>query len=402
MAEAGTLRQSWRPVARALTVLAALALGACSTIVPRSAPPPRAAPTQAPPPVATAPEPSQPGLPQDVERNRVAVLVPLTGPNAAVGRSIANAANLAILDTGGAHVRITVYDTGGGAAAAAQKALAEGNRLFLGPLLSEDVAQVAAIARQAGVPVVSFSNDVSVAGDGVFVMGFTPTQSIDRVIAYAKSRGLSRIAGLIPAGVYGRRAGTALLAAANDNDATIVSMQSFDRTPASLSAAVAKLGPRASYDAVLIADNGRIALQAAPLIRKAAGVEPRLLGTELWATDPALAAAPAMTGAWYASVPDAMYAQLAAKYRQRFGRPPYRLASLGYDAVLLTVRIAADWRQGAAFPMRELTDKGGFAGVDGAFRFDRNGIADRALAVTQVGPHGGTVVSPAPVGFGGN
>ena len=46
-----------------------------------------------------------------------------------------------------------------------------------------------------------------------------------------------------------------------------------------------------------------------------------------------------------------------------------------------------------------LRDKGGFAGIDGAFRFGNNGIAERALEVQEV--RGGTTVtvSPAPSGF---
>jgi hypothetical protein len=38
-------------------------------------------------------------LPTDTARHRVALLVPLSGENAAVGRSIANATTMALLDT---------------------------------------------------------------------------------------------------------------------------------------------------------------------------------------------------------------------------------------------------------------------------------------------------------------
>src|SRR3546814_9546538 len=116
-----------RPQARrsflGLAALAGLRLfiAGCQ-MVPR----PRPAP---PEPVPTpTPEPT-PGLPTDTDRNRVAVLVPLSGENAGIGKSIANAANLAILDTGGQRIRITVYDTAKGAAVAANEALADGNRL---------------------------------------------------------------------------------------------------------------------------------------------------------------------------------------------------------------------------------------------------------------------------------
>ena len=110
-------------------------------------------------------------------------------------------------------------------------------------------------------------------------------------------------------------------------------------------------------------------------------------------------ASPAMHGAWFASVSDSYYRQLATKYRARFGIAPYRLASLGYDAVLLTIRIAQDWKPGTTFPFGRLTDEGGFAGVDGAFRFRRDGIAERALEVQQVDAGKFTVIDPAPKDF---
>ena len=79
-----------------------------------------------------------------------------------------------------------------------------------------------------------------------------------------------------------------------------------------------------------------------------------------------------------------MFNQFRTRYRARYGANPFRLASLGYDAVLLAVRVAADWPVGRAFPERALRDPGGFAGVDGAFRFGRDGVAERALEVREV------------------
>ena len=116
----------------------------------------------------TGPEVEPPFEPVDGVRNDVALLVPLTGADGPVGQSIANAANLALLDSGEKSLRLTIYDTSvGGAAAAARTAINEGNRLILGPLLADDVRAAAPIARQARVPVIAFSNDAGVAGNGV-------------------------------------------------------------------------------------------------------------------------------------------------------------------------------------------------------------------------------------------
>lgn len=397
MAETGALRQAniWsaaRRAGRLLVLTGGLLLAACQTIVPRGTGPETTGPAK--------PAPVQQGLPSDSERHRVALLVPMSGSNAGVGQSIANATTLALLDTKATNIRITTYDTGKGVAGAINSAIADGNKLILGPLTADEVSAAAGAARGAGVPIVSFSNDSGVAGNGVFIMGYTPAQSVDRVVEYARGRGMSRFAALVPAGVYGERTGNALLAAVRAHGGTVVAMQNYSRTAGSLAAAVKKLGPPTDYEAVLIADSGRVALQAAPLLRKGGATTARILGTELWNTENDIAASPALRGAWFASVSDAYYRQLATKYRARFNTPPYRLAALGYDAVLLTVRIAQDWRPGSAFPVSRLTDKGGFAGIDGAFRFGGNGQAERALEVQQVDADGFTVIDAAPRGFG--
>lgn len=392
MAEAAAIRQaSVMGAAKQWLALGVLAFLAACQVVPKK-------PPTAPPPPVDAP--TGPQLPTDATRHRIALLVPLTGANAGVGESIANAANLAVLDTGGKTIRVTTYDTAGGAAQAARAAIADGNRLILGPLLAEDAKAVSPLARAARVPVISFSNDVTVAGDGTYLMGFVPTQSIDRVVRYARSRGMNSFVALTPTGAYGQRAGQAMIRAVEASGGRMAAMQSFDRSPQSMTTAVTKLALTGTYDALLIADSGRVALQLVPAVRRNGGATAKILGTELWNTEGSLARSPAMAGAWFASVPDATYTQLAAKYRARFGKAPYRLASLGYDSVLLATKIAGNWRVGSAFPVGQLDDAGGFAGIDGAFRFGRDGIAERMLEVQQINPTGFTVVSPAPRSFG--
>ncbi|HEX2764301.1 MAG TPA: penicillin-binding protein activator [Allosphingosinicella sp.] len=398
MAELSTGPQARRSIlGLGAAAFLAFALGGCQLVPkPRSEP----VPEQAPPQTQPEEEERGPQLPLEETRNRVAVLVPLSGANAGVGSSIANAANLALLDAGGERIRITVYDTAkSGAAAAANQALAEGNGLFLGPLLAEDVRAVAPIARRADVPVISFSNDVSVAGDGVYLMGFTPSQSVARVVAFAAERGAGRFGALTPVNVYGRRASQAMIDAVDHAGARLEGVQTFDSAPGALRTAIVRLNGVGALDAVLIADSARVAATAAPILKTGAQSGVRILGTELWATETSLGRTPGLRGAWFASVSDTMFGQLRTRYRARYGTTPYRLASLGYDSVLLAVRIAKGWRLGRPFPERELRDPGGFAGIDGAFRFGGNGVAERSLEVREVTAAGTIVVSPAPRSF---
>ncbi len=364
------------------TLAGMLALAGCAT-GPREpiGPPPR------------EPLPAPPGQ----AYNGVAVIVPLTGPDGPVGTSISNAAKLALIDTGEKSLRITVYDSAaaGGAAAAAGRAIAEGNRLILGPLLAEDVRAAAPVARNAGVPIIAYSNDESVAGDGVYIMGFTPDQSIGRVVSYARSQGVGSFGALVPNGLYGQRAGQALIEAVRKSGGRLVSMETYDRSQASVTAAARRLNAKGQVDAVLIGDASRMAAIAAPVLRPGS----KRLGTELWATDRSISRSTPLRGSWFAAAPDFQFERLVQRYRARYGKTPYRLASLGYDSVLLAVRSARSWPIGRAFPARTLIDREGFAGVDGSFRFGRDGIAERLLEVREVTASGTRPVSPAGTAF---
>ena len=368
-----------------------LGLAACSNTpaIETAAPPPSEEP------VAQAdPEPARPAA---NEKNMVAVLVPLSGDNAAIGRSIANAATMALLDTGEESVRITLYDTAGsgGSAAAANEALADGNRLFLGPLRGEDVGIVGPIADRADVSVIAFSNDESVAGDNVYIMGFMPGQSIERVVDYADSQGADVFAALAPNGLYGQRTTQAFLRAVEREGGRVARVETYDRSRPSVEAAARRVAGVSDVDMVLVADSGRIAQIAAPSLQ----LQGTLIGTELWAADSNLGSVAGMRGAVFAAVPDTQFQRMAQRYRSRYDTAPYRLASLGYDAMLLVVRLARDWDLGDDFPARALRDDGGFSGVDGIFRFGDDRIAERALEVRRVTAGGTEVVSPASTSF---
>ncbi len=354
----------------------------------------------APAPPPPAPEPSATALPTDTGRHRIALLVPMSGETAAVGQAIANATTMALLDTSAENLRITTYDTSTGIGAAAQQAIVDGNKLILGPLMGEAVPAVQAAARPARVPVIAFSNDSSVAGPDVFVMGHMPDHSIRRSVEFARARGANRFAALLPEGDYGARSAAALDRALRDFGGTLAGREVYSRGNSSIVSAANRLRTAGGYDTVLIADSTRLAIEAADELQRGARTRTRLIGTELWSGEATLPRAASLEGALFAAVSDQRFKRFAESYEARFGAQPYRMATLGYDAVLLTLRIAREWKVGTPFPKNELYDKGGFLGVDGAFRFGRNGVIERALEVREV--RGGEVIAvdPAPSGFG--
>lgn len=372
----------------------ALFLAGCQ-VIPKTGPDTTTAPVDAP-----TDEPSADVLPTDETRHRIAILVPMSGRNGAVGESIANAANMAILDTSADNIRITTYDTSSGAAAAAAQAVADGNRLILGPMLADNVEAVRGEAARAGIPLISFSNNTSVARPDVFVMGHIPEQSITRSVAYARSRGAVNFAALLPNGDYGDRAASALDNALADYGGLLAQTQRYNRGSSAVIGAATRMRETGGYDTVLIADGVQLASQAANALRDdETGAPPKLIGTELWSGESAVTRTSALRGAIFSAVSNQRFQRFRDSYQNRFGGAPYRISTLGYDAVLLTLRVARDWQVGRPFPTRQLTASDGFLGLDGAFRFKSNGVIERAMEVREVREGNVVVVDAAPARF---
>ena len=253
-------------------------------------------------------------------------------------------------------------------------------------------------ADQIGLAVVATTAAIVVVFTPVSFMGSIPGQSIVRTVTYARAQGVNRFAALIPEGDYGQRALAAFRTAVADAGGTVAGIETYARGNTSVVSAARRLKADGPFDAVLIADGARIAALAAPAL-KTGKVPPRLLGPELWGGDGAVAGNAALSGAWFAAVADTRFRQFAESYKSRFGTAPYRIATLGYDAVLLTLRVAREWKPGAPFPTARLGDHGGFLGLDGPFRFSESGVVQRAFEVIEVRPGGVTVVSPAPSRF---
>ena len=129
-----------------------------------------------------------------------------------LAKSLENAARLAIADLNGVQVDLRVYDTAGNpqtAAAVATQAVQDGARIILGPVYAEAANAAGIAAAKRGVNVLAFSNNTSIAGGNVFVLGSTFENSARRLTQYAKRQGKSNmvvVSGNNAAGQTGRAA----------------------------------------------------------------------------------------------------------------------------------------------------------------------------------------------------
>jgi branched-chain amino acid transport system substrate-binding protein len=408
----GRLRSLSHSLARFCAIAAGLAIAACTP--PPAPPAPHVAPP--PPPAPTAGNPLDrdlptylrlPGMAPDQVPVRVGIILPFSSGAAGtrnLAASMLKAAELAMFDSGNRNILLMTADEGNGganAAKAAQQLLAQGAEVIVGPLFGPSVQAVAPIARDRGVPVLAFSTERSVAGNGAYLLSFLPQNEVRRVVSYAAANGHHQFAALLPQTAYGDVAGSAFNDAVAAGHGTVVDVEHFSANAGDVAApsdAVVKSGA----DAVLIAQGGVMLRAIAPTLsfHGASRDKVKLLGTGLWADDPQLARESSLVGSWYAAPSPNADEQFVTKYRTTFGAAPASIASLAYDAVSLVALLS----QGVPyhrFTQAALMDPNGFAGVNGIFRFTPDGTSERGLAVMEITPAGPVVVSPAPTTFQG-
>ena len=400
-----------RPLHLALAGFSFLLAGCAPNLPPPQAPSQQqqAAPAAAPTPTV-GPDLT---LPAASNEAKVALLLPLSGQNAGVGRTLLQAAEMGIFDAAGDDFSLIVRDSAapGGPAAAVSSALQEGAKLVLGPVFSTEIAPAAQAAGSL-VPVISFSNDRSAARPGVFVLGLAPQAQVERVVGYATGQQVKRFAILYPNSPFGNLVRQAYQDAVVQAGGQVATMQAYDPKSNDFVATVQALSASyksSGFDAIMIPEGGQNLRTIAsmlpgydiPIAKAGGGPTPagvvRLLGTALW-NDPSLAREQSLSGGWFASTPPDRWAAFAQRYQQIYGAAPDPRAGVVYDAVTLAVALSKS-KQGGDFSLTRLTDPSGFSGVTGLFRLNADGTTNRGLSVLEIGPGGITIRDPAPATF---
>lgn len=365
----------------------------------------------------------QPVTPPPLTSQKVAALLPLTGPNAGLGHDLLQAVQLAL---GAGGPQLDVRDTGGtptGATLAAQAAVTNGDSIIIGPLTAPETAAVAAVA--TSTPILAFTSDRQQGRPGVWALGITPQQQVGRLVRALSVVNKRRIAAVLPDNIFGAALADGLYRGAADaGDPPPVIRRYPNGSAAQLSAGLKDVSgyasrrgllldqarqtsqpdslgapsappvidprsiPPAPIDALLLAESG------APLRAAAAELadddiaipDVQVMGPATWSRD--AATIPTLEGAWYAG-PDPQFRQgFAQAYAARFGAPPPAFADIAYDAATIA-------RSSAGRPAL-LTKPGGFPGVDGPLALLPTGAVLRSLAVFTIIQGSTRMIDPAP------
>lgn len=371
---------------------------------------------------------------------RVGVLLPLSGEFAKQGNGLKNATMMALDDINDNGLILQYYDTKGtpsGASVAMENALNQGAQLIIGPMLSSSVQAVSPAAKGRNVPVIAFNSAAEVLQNGVYTLGLLLDEQVDRVISYSAAKGRSRFALLIPDNNTGLAVARAAVKAAAKNNVNVTTIAFYkfgttdfsnilkqmtnynaraarlEKVKAQYATAAAAGDPEAvnmlnrlkkqdtygepDFDAVLIPDYGATLKSAVAMFGyyDVFSPEVKFIGTSVW-DNTSLNKETTMRGSWYPSLSRQNSSYFVNKYTELFGERPSSLYSFGYDAVALASAIS---RNGADALDDKITNREGYLGINGVFRFFPNGYNQHSLDIKEVRDSGNYIVDAAPRKF---
>ena len=339
----------------------------------------------------------------------VAILLPYGSANAGdsvVAQALEDAARLAIGDLAGVRLDLRVYETAGDAAigaAAATRAVDDGAKVILGPLYADVAAAVGIAVANDNVSVLSFSNNTSVAGGNVYVLGNTFENTADRVISYATAQGRNRVAVLHANDTAGNIARAAVQSAVGKSGATLVAAIPYELSQEGVFNAVPIVRDavrEAGANSVFFTSAYSGALPIFAQLLPENGIQPgdvQFMGLARWDVPSEALSLAGLQGGWFALPDQGLSAQFDSRFQAAFARAPHPLAGLAFDGISA---IGAVVRDAGEIGPASLTQPSGFAGVNWVFRLRADRTNERALAIAQIIDGQVQVISPAPRRFG--
>jgi hypothetical protein len=341
----------------------------------------------------------------------VALLIPRGGTAAdnLLAQELENAARLAIRDLGGVQIDLRVYGTGGNAGTAgtaAAQAVTDGAQIILGPLYGEAANAAGNAVAAQGVNVLSFSNNPSIAGGNVFVLGQNFNDTSNRLVRYAKSNGKDKILVLHGQDLAGQLGRDAILKAIAANGATSAGTVDYALSQEAVMSAVPRVKAAVESNganAIFLTTSSASALPLfAQLLPEAgiSGATTQYIGLTRWDIPPQTLALPGVQGGWFALPDPGATTAFSQRYAAAYGDTPGPIAGLAFDGIAAVGALAKSGKPDALSAAR-LTQGAGFRGASGVFRLKADGTAERGLAVATIRNQQVVIISPAPQAFGG-
>jgi hypothetical protein len=343
---------------------------------------------------------------------RVALLVPRgseIGGDTLISDSLENAARLAVADLEGVQIDLRVYATAGEAQRAelaAKQAVADGAQIIIGPLRAESANAAAVAVAPSGVNVLAFSNNTTIAGGNLFLLGATFANTAERLTAFAKRNGKDNILVIHDDEIGGQLGKAAISQAIAQSGARLAGTVSYERSQEGVSDAIQRIKATkeaTGANAIFLTSTSDAALPFYAQMLPDVGISPhntQFIGLSRWDIPAQNMQLSGLQGGWFALPQPEAATAFSNRYAAAYGALPHPLAALAYDGLAAVGALASTGKPNA-LSGASLTQSAGFQGSNGIFRFRADGTNERGLAIGQIQDKKLVIIDAAPRAFAG-
>ncbi|MDC3116417.1 penicillin-binding protein activator [Alphaproteobacteria bacterium] len=293
--------------------------------------------------------------------SNILAFLPLTGSYSNYGVKIRKALDLSVLNSVNNKIRITYFDTGKNI----NKKII--NKLFnninpsfiIGPFRREILLDIKPIAKSKFIPILTFSNDISLRENNIWSLGFSPEEQVESVISCALNYGYKNFGLVAPDNLYGRiltNASIDLIKDYNNNkyDKILLNNEQLNNKSKLFSILKNFLNfnenqtQHTRFDTILIGGSKEFILEIAPLLAffNVDSTYVKILGTEKFNTKE-IKNEPSLEKAWFPAIISKNDKDFRLYWKKVWGDDINYFSNAGYDSGNIGIKYVNKQKDGS-------------------------------------------------------
>jgi hypothetical protein len=354
---------------------------------------------------------------------KIGLLLPLSGSNSKIGESLLKASRLSLNKTRNKNIKLLVKDTEDidkNIISSYYELINEDVDIILGPLFSKNIELITPIATEENTIMITFSNNMGIKNENIFISGLAPENEIKKIFEYAILNGKNKFAVILPNNQYGLRSKKLIENLLSENQSLLSKLVLYDsKNPDFYMVAnivanyeqrkfdlekkleelknIESLDSKKKYEELknqdtlgeLDFDSLYIGVENVKHLSMLASILPYYdvdpkkvfyMGNSLWAQNIVLKE-PALEKGYFPNIDRIGIENFELEYQSIFGQKPHKVSSLPYDLIGL---ISSLQKNSQNIDVKNITNKRGFIGSNGLFRFKKDGSIERSLSIFQI------------------
>ena len=356
------------------------------------------------------------------EMINIGIMLPLTGKHYKIGRSLLNAAQLALSKTNQENIRFHIVDTGNDEELVQNtyKLINKGIKIIIGPVFTNNCLILKDLIDEEEITVISFSNNSQLEENNYYVFGLTLEDEINKLLNYSINRGLRKYAVVLPGNEFGQRVKKKIEEQKNKDSSIFFKYEFYNTVNPdfyAVSRAISDYETRKlnleekikeleklktdnslkeikkfkkldtygelDFEAIIIITEKFSDLSNLNSILPYYDVDPKniqYMGTSVWAREIALKE-PGLNKSYFSSLDILSRKKFEEDYSEIFNEKSHSISSLSYDLVGLLSSLNLNE---PIFNSTILNNNSGFIGINGWFRFTKTGKVIRDPKIFQI------------------